>query len=396
MILYKSFFKVAVMAFAVPALLVSCGNAKQESKEGEKEEVLPDDIVEMRIDQQKLADIQMGSIQMLSLSGTLKVNGLISVSPENYASVCAPMGGFVKSTSQIPGNFVKRGQVLAMIENSEFIDLQQRYLETKNRYEFAEADYKRHTELYKSDVYSLQNVQQVTSDYKSLKAQLKALEQKLELIGIKAGKLREDNISRAVPLQSPISGYIKTVNVNLGKYVSPSDVMFEIVNGDKLFLELTIFEKDADKVAVGQPIRFFINNETEQHEASIYQMGKSVGADKTFKAYALVKNRCKNVLPGMYASALIETSSSKVTSLPSDAIVNFDDKDFIFIFDRNKTENGKPITEYRMIQVQKGVTDGANTEIVLPKGFDIKRAKVVVKGAYSLLSAKKNAGEMSC
>ena len=57
---------------------------------------------------------------------------------------------------------------------------------------------------------------------------------------------------------------------------------------------------------------------------------------------------------------------------------------------------GKPFTEYRMIEVQKGVTDGGYTEVILPKGFDIKTAKVVIKGAYNLLSAKKNAGEMSC
>ena len=197
-------------------------------------------------------------------------------------------------------------------------------------------------------------------------------------------------------LVSPISGYVKTVNVNIGKFVAPSDVLFEIVNSDKLFLELTLFEKDADKVSAGQKIHFFINNETEQHEAVIYQTGKSINADKTYKVYASVSGICKNVLPGMYVNAIIEASGNKVTALPSEAIVSFDDKDYIFVFDKNKEEDGKPFTEYRMIEVQKGVTDGGYTEIILPEGFDIKTAKVVIKGAYNLLSAKKNAGEMSC
>jgi cobalt-zinc-cadmium efflux system membrane fusion protein len=42
------------------------------------------------------------------------------------------------------------------------------------------------------------------------------------------------------------------------------------------------------------------------------------------------------------------------------------------------------------------VSDGGFTQIILPEGFDIKTAKVVIKGAYNLLSAKKNAGEMAC
>ena len=98
----------------------------------------------------------------------------------------------------------------------------------------------------------------------------------------------------------------------------------------------------------------------------------------------------------MYVNAIIESTSNTVTALPSDAIVSFDDKDYIFVFDKNKEEAGQPFTEYRIIEVQKGVSDGGFTEIILPEGFDISTAKVVIKGAYNLLSAKKNAGEMAC
>jgi cobalt-zinc-cadmium efflux system membrane fusion protein len=159
---------------------------------------------------------------------------------------------------------------------------------------------------------------------------------------------------------------------------------------------LSLYEKDADKVSKGQNIRFFINNETEKHDAIILQTGQSVSADKTYKVYASVTGVCKNVLPGMYVNAIIETSGNRVAALPQEAVVSFDDKDYIFIFDKNKEEDGKPFTEYQIIEVQKGVTDNGFTEIILPEGFNITTAKVVIKGAYNLLSAKKNAGEMAC
>jgi cobalt-zinc-cadmium efflux system membrane fusion protein len=389
-IIPATFILATVLAFA------SCNSSKPANTEPEKTEVIPEDIVEMRDDQVKMANIETGSIEMRSLSGTLKVNGIISVAPQNFATICAPMGGFVKSTTLMAGNSVSKGQVLALIENPEFVDLQLNYFETKNKLEFAEAEFKRHSELYQEDVYSKQNLQQVTSEYKNLKAQLSALEQKLALIGINPATIHESDIKRSVDITSPISGYVKSVNVNTGKFVTPADIMFEIVNNDKLFLELTLFEKDASKVAAGQKIRFFINNETEQHDAVISQTGKSISDDKTYKVYASVPGKCQNVLPGMYVNAFIEASGNKVASLPSDAVVSFDDKDYIFVFDRNKVEDGKPFTEYRMIEVQKGVSDGGFTEIDLPEGFDIATSKVVVKGAYNLLSAKKNAGEMAC
>ena len=128
----------------------------------------------------------------------------------------------------MPGNAVFRGQTFAILDNQEFVDIQQNYLEAKSNLEFAEAEYKRHAELYKEDVYSQQNLQKVTADYKSLKAHVKALEQKLALIGINPADLHEDDISRSVAVVSPISGYIKAVNINIGKYVAPTDVLFEM------------------------------------------------------------------------------------------------------------------------------------------------------------------------
>jgi cobalt-zinc-cadmium efflux system membrane fusion protein len=392
----KFSYKVSVILFGLILSSASCNTGDKQTIETSAVELLPEDIVELRADQIKLAGIELGAVQMQTLGNILKVNGTVSVAPQNQATVSMPLGGFVKNTILFPGNAVNKGQTLAVIENQDFVDIQQNYLEAKNKLEYAEAEFKRHTDLYKDEVYSEKNLQQVTMEYKNLKAVVKSLEQKLKLIGINPQQLSEDNISSTVNLVSPIKGFLKSVNVNIGKYVSPTDILFEIVNNDKLFLELALFEKDADKVVQGQKIRFYINNETEEHEALITQTGRSVNNDKTFIVYGTVTSSCKNILPGMYVNAFIDESENKVTALPSAAVVSFDDKDYIFIFEREKVEAGLPFTEYRMIEVEKGVSTPEFTEIKIPEGFNINTARVVTKGAYNLLSAKKNAGEMAC
>jgi cobalt-zinc-cadmium efflux system membrane fusion protein len=392
----KLSYKLSVFLFGIVILSASCKKTDKQGIVPATVEVLPEDIVELRADQIKLAGVEMGTIERRILGNILKVNGTVSVAPQNQATVSMPLGGFIRNATLIPGNSVSKGQTLAVIENQDFVDIQQNYLEAKNRLQYAEAEFNRHTELYKEDVYSEKNLQQVTMEYKNLKAAVKSLEQKLMLIGIKPDRLTEDNISSTVNLVSPIKGFLKAVNVNIGKYVSPTDVLFEIVNSDNLFLELSLFEKDADKVVQGQKIRFFINNETEEHEAVITQTGRSVNNDKTYIVYATVTSSCKNILPGMYVNAFIEESQNEVAALPSEAVVSFDDKDYIFIFEKEKEEAGKAMTEYRIIEVKKGVSSSGYTEITLPGGFDLNTAKVVIKGAYNLLSAKKNAGEMAC
>jgi membrane fusion protein, heavy metal efflux system len=389
-------FYVSVIFIGSLVLLGSCNRENQSVSAKAGDEVLPEDIVELRDDQIKLAGIETGSVKIRSLGNTMSVNGIVTVSPQSMASVCMPLGGFIKNTTLLPGNAVSKGQTLATIENQDFVDIQQSYLEAKNKLVFAKGEYDRHTDLYKNDVYSEMNVQQVTVEYKNLVAMVKSLEQKLLLIGMNPDQIREDNITSTVNLVSPIKGYLKSVNINIGKYVAPTDVLFEIINSDKLFLELTLFEKDADRVIAGQKLKFRINNESEDHEAVITQTGKSITNDKTLLVYASVNGGCKNVLPGMYVSASIDESNKTVSTLPSEAVVSFDDKDYIFVFEKEKEEDGKPFAEYRMIEVKKGASSSGYTEIMLPQGFDMNTAKIVIKGAYNLLSAKKNAGEMAC
>jgi membrane fusion protein, heavy metal efflux system len=392
----RKIYIIPVIITMLSMLVSACKQNGTNSEKSKVAEVLPDDIVELRDDQIKLAEIGLGKLEMRSLSNVIKVNGVVSVAPGSHATVCMPLGGFVKYTSLVEGNSVKRGETLAIMENQEFVDIQQNYLETRNKLAYAEDEFKRHTELYKDDVYSQKNVQQVTVEYRNLQAEAKSLEQKLRLIGIDPIALKEDNISSTVNLVSPINGFLKAVNVNIGKYVSQTDVLFEIVNSEKLFLELTLFERDAGKIANGQKISFYISNEADEHDAVITQTGKSLSEDKTFRAYASVSTVCPHLLPGMYVNALIRERDDSVTALPSEAIVSFDDKDYIFTYERDKTEEGRAFTEYRMIEVKKGVSLDGYTQVTLPQKFPSDSAKIVVKGAYNLLSAKKNAGEMAC
>jgi len=236
----KTFLIILTAAFFV----TSCGNKNQSNEQKGEAEVLPANTVEMNDAQYKSAGIELGSVEQKNLSTQLKVNGIVSVTPQNLVSVSAIMGGYIKSTSLVQGSPVTKGQVIAVIENPEFIELQQNYLESKSKLEYAETEYNRQKELFKENVNSAKTYQMATSEYKGLQSKVFALEQKLKLIGIDAKKLEVDKITSSIPVVSPISGYVKIVNVNIGKYVNPTDVIVEIVNTQNMTLELTVFEKD--------------------------------------------------------------------------------------------------------------------------------------------------------
>lgn len=377
-------------------LFSACGN-KQSAEEKTSSETITDSVatktneIIFTPDQYKLAGIETGTIEMRSLSNIIKLNGMIDVEPSNMATVSAPLGGYIKTAGLLPGQAIKKGQVLATLENPEFITLQQDYLESKGRLQYLEQEYQRQQQLREEDVNSAKTFQQVASDYKVMQARINGLEQRLALAGINKAALRGGKISRTANLYAPISGYIKISNVNIGKYVNPTDVLFELINRDDLHLALNAFEKDLDKIKVGQTVKFSLAKENDYNRtAKIFLVGQSTGDDGIIPVHChFQKQDQSGLLPGMYVKAWIETGTVKQMAAPTDAIVQLEGKDYLIL----ETEHSEKGYKFQLEQVKKGTEQEGYTAITLPDSFDSKTAKIVTKNAYAILSVLKNSEE---
>ncbi len=388
--------KLFITIFAISILYNGCKSGSEVEVKEEHEELAPN-TVEMNSEQIKTADIQLGNVEQKSIGTSLKANGTITVTPQGLATICAPFGGFIKSTSLVQGSPVTKGQTLALIENVAFVEIQQSYFETKAKYDYAEKEYNRQKDLYAGNVNSAKSFQQAESEYKTLKAQLNGYIQKLSLLNIDVSKLKEDNITSVLPLISPITGYVKTVNVNIGKSINATDVLFEIINNQSLTLELVLFEKDMLKVSVGQKLTFSSPGASDvKYTATIYQIGKALDDDKTIKVYAYIDKPDNKLVVGMFVNAEIEVANNIGLTVPSESIVRFDEKFYIFAFKEKKMEGNKEVILYDVVEVKKGSENNGFTEISFVNDFDFKSRQVVVKGAYTILSKFKNSGEMSC
>src|SRR5215212_11111810 len=229
----KPVIKTLCSILVLTATITACSESKkqetEETTQVRKDSTTSDDVT-LSPEQYKMADIQTGKIEMRNLSSVIKVNGVIDVPPQNIVSISAPLGGYVKSAGLLPGQPVHKGQVIAVIENAEYIDIQQDYLESKSRLVYVSEELKRQQELRKEEINAAKTLQQASSEYNVLRAKINGLEQKLSLIGISKNAVSSGRISKTANLYSPINGYITESNVNMGKYVQPSDVLFELAN----------------------------------------------------------------------------------------------------------------------------------------------------------------------
>lgn len=375
--------KLIIYLIFIPILFIGCSQT-QPTKEVENN--LTNNLVSLSAVQIKNADISVSKMELRAISSILKVNGKIDVPPQNVVSISIPLGGYLKSTKLLPGMHLNKGEVIAVIEDQQYIQLQQDYLTAKVKIIFLEKEYQRQKELNESQASSNKMYQQVEADYRSQKVLITALTQKLALVGINPKSISENNITRSINVYSPIDGYVSMVNVNIGKYVSPTDVLFELINPKDIHLALTIFEKDIEKLFIGQQLEAYTNYQPENKQTcEIILIGRDLSNNGTTEVHCHFENFDKKLIPGTYMNAEIKVKNKQAMTLPNDAIVRFEGKQFVFVQQKNRNE-------FEMVEVKLGDSENGFTEIVNQKN-NLESESFVTKGAYSILMLMKNTAE---
>ncbi|MDT3368834.1 MAG: efflux RND transporter periplasmic adaptor subunit [Bacteroidota bacterium] len=237
-------------------------------------------------------------------------NGTLIIPPQNFASVTMLMGGIIRSTNLLPGSYVKKGTLLATLDNLDFISLQQTFLESQAQTEYLKSEYNRQLVLSKEEVASVKKLEQSKADYLSMKSKMEAAAAQLSLLGISTQSLLKNGITPALEIKAPVNGYIGKVKVNVGKYLNEGDILCEIINKQETLLRLTTYEKDLKDIRLGAKVWFRVNGMgTKTFEAKLISIGQEVDeTSRSLEVFAKVISEDPNFRPGMYVTAQIEKS----------------------------------------------------------------------------------------
>jgi cobalt-zinc-cadmium efflux system membrane fusion protein len=329
--------------------------------------------------------IKTGKIEKVSGSKTIKTNGKIELPPQNTIFISVPLGGYLKDTKLAPGMYVKKGEIIATIEDQQFIQLQQDYLLTKAKLKYLESEYQRQKEMGSSFATSAKNVAQAEAEVVSNKIMLKAYEEKLKLLQVDYTKINENNISKNIYIHAPANAFVTQVNANIGKYIVPAEPLFELIVPDDMYLEINVFEKDFKDIAIGQKVYANSNtNPDKKYECTVYLINRKVADNSIIDVLCRFKSIDKELVPGMYMSAAIEINTHHNYVIDEDAVVNFDNKSCLFV------AAAAPHT-YELFVITSGNTANHRTEII--NGEQLIDKDIVVEGAYTLLMAMKNKEE---
>jgi cobalt-zinc-cadmium efflux system membrane fusion protein len=260
--------------------------------------------------------------------------------------------------------------------------------------EYLKIEYERQQQLAAENINAKKTLQKSKADYQSMLGRVKGLKAKLSMINISTASLENGSIQNTISIYSPISGSVSKININQGSHVNPNDELFRIINADKPYVALSVFEKDITKLKKGQLVRFSLVNDQKEYSAKVQLIGKEIRADRSIRVICRISDKSSApFMPGMYIKAIVETESNEVNALPDEAIVNFQGKNFIFLTDQKNGQVSHERYHFIMSEIQTGISEQGFTQVYLPQSFNSSKNIIVIKGAYSLMSKMKNSPE---
>ena len=368
-----AWFAFLPVVFAI-TVFASCG--KEKTTDHETPEAIPvSAAIELSDEQMALAGIELGQPQKRVLSEKINCTGTVEVPPQSLASVYSPVQGFVKKVNHLPGDYVRKGELLTTISHPDMVKLQREFLEVNSQLSFLEKNYQRKQTLAAGNAASQRSLEEAKAKWDLEKARHNGLKAELGMIGISTKKLEEGGeIQGAIGLVTPVSGYVSKVDVNLGKLVTPNNLLFQVVDNSHTHLELQVFAKDLNKIKKGQLIECNMPGSDEVYTAKVHLTGKMIDLEsKTAMVHGHFEKEPTPLAPGTFMQATLFTKGKEVWTVPETALVRQGGEVFIFV----KNKDG-----FEKMTVVTGMSGEGVVEIM---GLDFSANKqVALAGAYYL------------
>lgn len=327
-------------------------------------------------------NMEMGTLSKQQFAQTIKANGYIDVPPQNKASITTFLGGYVKKTYLLVGDEVKNGQMVATLENTDYVEIQQEYLEVAEQLDYLKSEFNRQKTLFDENITSEKNYLKAKSNYKSALATYNGLRQKLNMMHIRPESVEQGNITSQINLYAPISGNVISVKVSNGAFVSPSDVVLEIANTEHIHLELSVFEKDILNIKKGQTINFKVPEASDKwFRAEVHLVGTSIDeSNRTIKVHAHIEDEEQaNFVIGMFVEADVLTHAKESMALPKSAVAEFETDFYALVLKDSNTDG----FEFEKVKLQVGEQNENFVEVL--NGSDFKDQQFLIKGGFMLL-----------
>lgn len=383
-IMKKTLLGVMVLVFLVS--FSSCGKGEEANHEEETHEKKDTNLVQLK--STETANIKIEEVSLRSLEDVLQVPGNVQFNENKLAHVGSRVPGRVVEVRANLGDKVKQGDSLAIIDSTELGTAQSEYLKAKANFLAQGKAYERAKKLLEGKAISLGEYQKREAEYMTVRAEFKAAEDKLHLLGLSEAEVKrigsEHVINSKVAVRAPFSGTVVERHATLGEVIEPAAKLFTLADLSTLWVIAGVPEKDIPLAKTGLPVEIKVSSYPDEvFKGTVAYIADQIDpSTRTVKVRTEVDNSLGKLKPEMFATIFITTQvMSDVLAIPQEAVQTDGNKMIVFIdkgnggFEKREVSLGNQVDSF--YQVMDGVRAGE---------------RVVTRGSFLLKSeAEKSA-----
>jgi membrane fusion protein, heavy metal efflux system len=325
----------------------------------------------------KEINLRFEKVQIRKSLYEIAASGILIIPSESNRIITAPFNGKIDYLYIQKDPKIKKGQRIAIIQNIDFITLQQEFLEAKNQFDYFKEEYTRQGDLTVENATSIKKMQQAKRDYQTAELHYYALSLKLKLLGINPDALSVNTIIPYLTIYSPFEGTNIKILKPDGSFIQAGDAIAEIYSSRKPVVSIYINEMHYQKIQTGSIVDCYLASDTLTHlKGTIIGIQKEIDpVSKEGMLFAQINDSTLSLIPGMGVKCKIQIQGDSTCWVRSSSIINDDKKNYIFL---------KHQGLLLRVPIRKGAVTGSETEI-----FDFPAAasdSLVISGVKRLHS----------
>jgi cobalt-zinc-cadmium efflux system membrane fusion protein len=358
--MYKIYLAIIFML-----LIVACGNSEV-TKEG-MELILTGDTIVVNEKSPILYHIITRKSQFQDFSAEFKTIGTVRPVSGKLTEIAPPFAGRIIKSYVHLGQKVSAGSPVFELSSSEYYEATKAYFAAQSANELAQRKYNRQKELAANGFTAQRDLEQAQSEANIASQEHEQAKATLSIFNINASSLQ---VGQPLKVVSPISGEVLKSNITIGSYVKEdSEPLAIVADLSRVWVTALVKEKYFGAIKHGDRVEVHISsNPNKVVSGTIYYIGEMLEEDtRSLEVILECGNSNRELKLGMFCEVHFLSSPTKAIILPSTAIMQEQDNDYVLIeetkgkYVRRKVESESISIDN--VLITKGIIDGENVVI---------------------------------
>jgi len=289
------------------------------------------------------------------LKNELRFFGKISADKNKLVEVFPVVGGSVEKVNVELGDFVHKGQVLAVIRSTEVAGYEKEYQDAKNEVIVAQNNLKVTQEMFEGKLSTEREVIEAKSNLEKAKSQLNRLQQNYKIYNLKPGSIYE--------VVSPLTGYIiqKNINQDMKLRSDKTDNIFDVADTKDVWAIANVNETDINQVKLGMSASIStLSNPDKLFYGKVDKIFKIIDPEtNAMNVRIVLDNAASLLIPESKATIKISYSENKnMLCVPSTGIIFDNNKNYVLIYKNRKEIEIRQVEVFREVGNQTYISSG--------------------------------------